>query len=250
MPDWRDAAAYAPLLDADRSLIAWEWLRRDPRYRFAVRHPPAVQGSEAFGLVCFEDPDLAVPAARPLWRAKDHPFVLAVEPSERRSPCDTIDLGRFGALARSIAGASDHLLLSDGFRTIRLDGPPGTFSRSCSLRFCIEGVAAAETQLLTLRRFLALVRHGRFSHSLHPRERRARRWVLLLRAADALAAGASQREIAQVLLGGRAQVTGWRMHEPSLRSQAQRLVRGSRRLAAGGYRRFLLPPQEGYGEPN
>jgi hypothetical protein len=27
--DWRDAAAYAPLLEADRSLFAWEWLRRD-----------------------------------------------------------------------------------------------------------------------------------------------------------------------------------------------------------------------------
>ena len=38
MPDWRDAAAYEPLLEADRSLIAWEWLRRDRGYREAAAH--------------------------------------------------------------------------------------------------------------------------------------------------------------------------------------------------------------------
>jgi hypothetical protein len=34
--EWHDAAAYAPLLEADHSLFAWEWLRRDPAWHSAL----------------------------------------------------------------------------------------------------------------------------------------------------------------------------------------------------------------------
>ena len=60
---------------------------------------------------------------------------------------------------------------------------------------------------------------------LHPRERRARRWVLLLRTYDALIAGASQREIAESLLGLDIAEERWRVTAGSVRSRAQRLVR-------------------------
>lgn len=72
LPGWRDAAAYEPLLDADRSLFAWEWLRRQDCYRSAalpafgraaasqVENPAAVE----WGLHIFEDPRLPVPLAR------------------------------------------------------------------------------------------------------------------------------------------------------------------------------------------
>ena len=33
LPDWRDAGAYAPVLDGGRPALAWELLRRDPAYR-------------------------------------------------------------------------------------------------------------------------------------------------------------------------------------------------------------------------
>lgn len=33
LPDWRDAAAYAPALAGGRLALAWELLRRDPAYR-------------------------------------------------------------------------------------------------------------------------------------------------------------------------------------------------------------------------
>lgn len=31
--EWQDASTYFPLLQMDRSLLMWEWLRRDPDYR-------------------------------------------------------------------------------------------------------------------------------------------------------------------------------------------------------------------------
>lgn len=249
-PDWRDAAAYAPLLDADRSLFAWEWLRRDPNYRAAAegaRAAPsgteeAVPGPERFGLVAFEFPDLTVPHARPLWRSDVHPFVLPVDAyGPASSAADGIDIDRMHDLARIIfGGGAEHLLLSDGLRSIRLDGPPGAFStgRVC-LHYSIEGVATAERSLLTLRRFLALCRTGHFSRSLHRRESRARRWSMILRAHDAIVAGADQRQIAEQLFSGSVVEPRWRSRESSVRSQVQRIVRSARWFAAGKFRGLL-----------
>lgn len=243
--DWRDAAVYAPLLDADRSLFAWEWLRRNATYRAAARQDLAGgraghERARAFGLVTFEPPELAVPRARPLWDSDIHPQVLAVDRGNGGEE-NAFRLDRLGQLA-TLHQVSDteHLLLSDGRRTIRLDAPLGTFgAEPVCLRYRIAGLAAAEPGVLTLRRFLALCRTGRFSTELHPREPRARRWVLMLRTWDGLAAGADQREIAEVLLSPSAAQPRWRSSAPSLRSQAQRLVRSARGFAAGGYRALL-----------
>lgn len=245
--DWRNAAAYAPLLDADRSLFAWEWLRRDPCYRAAAAAALSadVQGPSArpdsFGLIAFEPPHLAVPDARPLWRADVHPYVLAAEPCGPAAAADSFDLERLRHLARIIEDEDgEHLLLSDGLRMVRLDVRRGSLAGGpVGLRYLIQGVASAEPPLLTLRRFLALGRSGRFSRSLHIGEARARRWVLMLRTVDALAGGADQREIAGVLLSRSVGEPGWRSREPSIRSQVQRLVRSSRRMARGGWRELL-----------
>lgn len=245
-PNWRDPAAYRRLLDADRSLIAWEWLRRDSEYRSAAElsgSPTSGAGpvlAKRFGLAAFEPPHLAVPHARPVWRAPLHPAVLRVSRSPA-GPGDSFDLARLGHLARLVGdGRHEHLLFSDGLRTIRLDGASGTFTGGpASLVYRIGGVASAVAPLLALRRFLALARSGTFAAGLHRREPRAARWILILRAADALAEGESQRVIAGALLRPAAADRRWRDWDPSLRSQVQRLVRSARHFAAGDYRRLL-----------
>lgn len=244
--NWRDAAHYAPLLDADRSLFAWEWLRRNPAYCAAAAGFPSGRGrsmaAPAFGLVRFESPDRAVPLARPLWSAEAFPLVLEVEPVDG-AHADAFELARLEQFATLAATRRrEHLLLSDGFRTIRLDGPRGAFSGGAScLRYRLEGLASAGPRLVTLQRFLALCRSGVFRRILHPSERRAQRWIALLRAFDAVAAGATQREIAGVLVRASASAPRWRSREPSVRSGAQRLVRTAARFAAGGYLGLLDP---------
>jgi hypothetical protein len=242
LPDWRDAAAYAPLLGADRSLFAWEWLRRDPDYIEAADENDAGDArARDFGLVRFEAPDRHVPAARPLWVAEIHPYVLQLRGGVEGGPEDSFALERFAILA-TLANSTpnDHLLLSDGLRTVRLDGPAGTFtSGPRKLHYALQGLAAAERPLVTLRRFLALCRSGHFSRALHRSEPRARRWILMLRAHDGLLAGASQRDIARVLLSRTAGEPRWRSRESSVRAQAQRLVRSARQISAGAYRLLL-----------
>lgn len=134
----------------------------------------------------------------------------------------------------------EHLLISDGLRAIRIDVLAGTIGGgSAALRYRLEGLASAERPVLTLRRLLALWRTGRFCRSLHPDEARAKRWLLMLRAHDALTAGANQRDIAAVLLSAEAGQPRWRSRSPSLRAQTQRLVRGTRRMASAGYLELL-----------
>lgn len=249
VPDWRDADAYEPLLHADRSLLAWEWLRRDGTYRAAAERAleADAEGDEGlpapglWGLHAFEPPYLSVPDARPVWRAEVHPHVLAVHavPQERG---DAFDLRRLPARSRLLTAAdcSEHLLISDGVRTIRMDVLQGSLKEGrVRLRYLIAGLEEAEKPLLALRRLLALWRTGRFSAALHPAEARRRRLVLMLRAHDALSSGASQREIAAGLLSARAGLSRWRTESPTLRSSVQRLVRNARALAAGGYLSLL-----------
>jgi hypothetical protein len=253
--DWRDDSAYAALPALERTAFAWEWLRRDERYRRAA-HAAGVSGrsawaidvrrgddrASAWGLHAFEDPDLPAPLARPVWRRELHPYVLAAESGPAGAAGDSFSLASFGSLptlVEDLEGA-EHLLLSDGSRSVRLDLAGGSVAGGVvTLRYRLEGFEAAERPLLALRRLLALARTGQFSRALHPADARARRWVALLRTTDALAAGAGQREIAEHLLAREAAEPRWRVEAPTLRSRAQRLVRQARAMAAGGYLKLL-----------
>ena len=251
MPDWREAAAYEPLLNADRSLFAWEWLRRDECYRAAAERALEADDGRAltepglaperWGLHAYEAPDATAPDARPVWCGEVHAGVLGIEAAPPSSE-DVFDLERFAAIS-TLAMSTDereHWLIADGLQAIRIDVVAGTLSDGpVELRYRLAGLAAAERPVLTLRRLLALSRTGAFSRSLHPNEPRAKRWVLMLRVHDALAAGANQRAIAAELLGSGAAMERWRVEAPSLRSQVQRLVQAARRSAGGGFWELL-----------
>ncbi len=247
--DWRDAAAYRPLFAADRSLIAWEWLRRDRSYQdaadraFRARSNTTLPGNDPrrWGLLAFEPPLARVPEARPLWSAEIHGAVLKVDAAPPAGG-EPFDLERFAAFSTFIddGHGCQHLLISDGLRAIRLDILSGSLaSGPVELAYRLSGLAAAAQPLLALRRLLALWNGGRFSTSLHPPEVRARRWVELLRAHDAIAAGACQRDIAAVMVDADAGEPRWRVRCSSARTRAQRLVQGSMRMASGGYRALL-----------
>lgn len=251
VPDWRDRAAYKPLLEADRSLFAWEWLRRNRGYRAAAEQALETGGrrgpgdadrtAERWGLHRFERPSLAAPDARPIWSAGVHPCVLTVDarPAEDGEAFDLQRLAALSTLVTAVDGR-EHLLISDGLRAIRIDVIRGSLKHGpVHLHYRIEGLAGAEAPVLALRRFLALCRTGRFSGGLHPAGMRAGRHILLLRAHDALMSGAAQREIAAGLLSAEAGNDRWRVTAPSVRSRAQRLARGARAMASGGYLALL-----------
>ena len=248
-PDWREEDRYAALLQADRSAFAWEWLRRMEAYRTAFedasRRPSQREREELagrWGLHRFEAPDLAAPGARPLWRRERFRHVLEAAAEQGGAASDCFDLGRFEPLATLYRACSgeEHLLISDGLRSVRLDVVGGSLEAGpVRLHYRLAGFTAVVGPLLVLQRLLAFNRTGRFSPALHQPEVRAPRWVAMLRAYDGVAAGATQRDVAETLLSRDAAVRRWRVAAPTVRSRAQRLVRAARLMADGGYLSLL-----------
>jgi len=136
----------------------------------------------------------------------------------------------------------EHLLIGDGTCQVRLDVTDGTVLEGpVWLRFEFTGLAGMEVKLLTLRRLVALVRLGRFPRGLFPLPpvRRARRWMMALRALDARRAGATHREIAAALFGETRVAADWDGSSAYLRCRVQRLIRLGEALVQGGYRDLL-----------
>jgi hypothetical protein len=150
-----------------------------------------------------------------------------------RSERGFLDLAQFESLAKLIASPlGERLLLSDGYRSIRLDVRGDSFRNSpVCLSYELVGIQALERPLIVLRRLRALVAAGRFLPSLQPSPRRALRVIQLLRAYDGIRTGARHIDIADVLLRRELKRGPWRVHLPSLRSQAQRLAKAARHMA-------------------
>ncbi|TMJ13375.1 MAG: DUF2285 domain-containing protein [Alphaproteobacteria bacterium] len=249
LPDWRDDAAYRALRALRLPGLAWEWLRRDPRYRCEALE--ALDGSEAataeeraaaWGLHLFEDPRLAAPLARPIWRADHYPLVLEAKARAGAGADDLFDVQRFDGLARHVrsASGSEHLLLSDGIFDIRIDIVSGSLLEGpVKLCYRLGGLRSAEAPAAVLMRLLALGRTGSFARQLQPPVARMHRFLLELRVQDAIVAGADQREIAAALVSSEAAAPKWRIEAPTARSRVQRLVRRARQMQKGGYRRLL-----------
>ena len=177
-----------------------------------------------------------------VWSAKVDPSVMActAEPVPFDHP-DAFEIGGLSLATTTVVGSSgtEHLAISDGLRRIRLDVVDGTLLEGpVRFHYRLAGFADAEPQLLTLQRLLALHRLGRFARGLHPRETKAERWTLMLRAHDLDAAGASQREIAAALFGPEAS-REWRTRSDYLRLRIQRLLREANGLIYGGYLELL-----------
>jgi hypothetical protein len=250
IPDWYDASAYARLLEVERAGLAWEWLRRQHTYAAAARAARHVQSGAsgledrralAWNLHAFENPDRAAPDARPIWAAAAHPWTVRAHATGSRLDGDAFQLDRLSRYATLVSsGAWQRLLLSDGFRSIRID-LRGADVRASAVRLTFEltGIDGLKRPLLVLQRLRALVMNGRFRTSLHPRFQKAARLILLLRAHDALRCGASQADIAQLLLRPALERARWRIHSPSIRSQAQRLVGAARRMSEGAFWQLL-----------
>jgi hypothetical protein len=154
---------------------------------------------------------------------------------------DAFDPRRLAPWLTVVRGDADteHLLLSDGRHRIRLDVAAGSIARQAPviLHYRLAGLRSADAGVLTLRRWLHLVRHGAFAASLFPRDRRMAHLVLVLRAHDADVSGASAQEIALTLFGTDAKGSPW--ESSALRSRVRRLVADARAMACGGYRSLL-----------
>ncbi len=251
--DWREPGHYDRLLNCDRHCWAGQWLQRNPAFLADLREsgctPPDESGHIVFNKdcrlsrwgvrYCRVDSEMAC-----FWLPECNPLVLQVE---ARPPVDTGNTFDYRQcpLFKAVVHGDDgqHLLFSDGTRHLQLaviegDALIGPALLSCTL--C--GLKDFEIKPVILQRLCRLARSGRLLKSLYPPERRARRWIAMLRAYDGAATGASQRDIAAVLFGDRAVREDW--EAGFLRTRVQRLLSGARTMVRGGYRQLLDPEEK------
>jgi hypothetical protein len=228
VPDWTDGRQYEDLLFADRRAFAWEWLRRSSAYRLSWTRRASCD-PQTFGLERFEDPAIGIPDARPLWSILIDPAVVRARPDNFHAEgSERVSLHELRALVSLSVDASgnEHVLLSDGRQQLRLDLLDGTLiGCPASLRFDLEGFSRFGGQLPALQALARLVAEGAFGN--RSRIDRHARWILELRTADALAAGASQQQIARIFFGS-AVAARWRRADDSYRKRVQRLVAHAR----------------------
>jgi hypothetical protein len=246
---WPAADHYRYLDGAGLADLAWEWLRRDPGYRRRA-HDHADASADGVTIIeaapgdctdhwgCLNMPGvgLAWIDAPILWSAAVDPSVLKVVARPARdSEQQAFDLDRCRVPAALARGRGcEHLLLRSGHGSVRLDILSGTLLEGpVALLFDFATVDAIEPALSALRRFLHFSRSGTLPRALSHGGQRLRRQILALRIHDAIAAGASIRDVGIMLFGIERVRDEWAGE--ALKSQCRRLIALAREMAAGGY---------------
>ncbi len=250
--DWHAAAAYLYALTLDGPALAWEYLRRNPRYRAVF--DLHVRGSEdevghaaPWGLRLLEDPARDARQAQPAW-LPDPDSLPQLHP-DGAAVSDAPVFAIWQMPGRKQLAHDGHRLLLTAYR------PEGTlraaFSPSLEHGMAyVHGLAAGArlrerwgAATATMERLDAYfgretVLPGMHAHAHGRPDRIALLHMRCLQALDGLASGATHREIAQALFG--AAVVAERWHDlGELRAQVRRLARRGQALMDGGYRRLL-----------
>ncbi len=244
--DWQEQSAYAHLAASGPTAFAWEWLRRSRGYRLSC---DALAGAgsgdrvvppSTWGVCAYVDPDLDHELARPMWHSSLYPLVLPIDfsfgPDHELLDLSSLVGGPLSVVAGS--GGTEHCLFMREGGLLRFDLKGGSISRGPFVpRFNLVGRGAARW-LPLVEKFLEIARSGGTSPSTSPRHW-ARRRILELRARDALACGASHRDLAAVLVDEDAMGPSWRVGLASVRSRAQRLAKAAMQMETGGWTALL-----------
>ena len=254
---WPPGEAYRYLETAARADLAWEWLRRDPDFRrlapsirqevaggIAITEAASPESVARWGCLHVPDPELRFTDTPVLWSADVDPSVLRVIAlSHSGDDRSAFDLRRWGGAATLVIGAQgrESLLLRDAGRgDLRLDVVSGSLlDGPVSLLFDLGSTGNVEPMIAALRRYVCLCRTGEFPAVRLHGNQRFRRQIQALRAHDALARGASIRDVGTMLFGSDRVRVEWPGPGEALKSHCRRLIALSRFMVSGGYRTLL-----------
>ncbi|MER9573896.1 DUF2285 domain-containing protein [Mesorhizobium opportunistum] len=136
---------------------------------------------------------------------------------------------------------SQHVLLRNAHRSLQLAVSGADIQRPVCLRAdAIWPAALSKHRLWALECLNALCAHGQIPTRLFQPDKRGARSTFVLRALDGSLAGASHREIAQVLIGQGRVHADWRDPRDHLRDRIRRAVTRGHALMSCGYRDFLV----------
>jgi hypothetical protein len=244
-PSWRPSAAYLYILRLDAVALAWEYLRRNLDYRqtwgtCGYRMPEHT--ARDWGLKNAEDPSLDARSAHPRWIPSPPTLARLTHDDESGDVNLPFSLWRItGPKAAYHDGTRVFLNAQICHQPLRIsigsdvqDGDP--------FALLVSPGPAAEACTPVIRHLSELLSARKPPSKRHAPIARPTRQSMghmrVLQALDGAAAGASQREIADVLFG---EIDTWRRWNTNseLRAQVRYLLRRGREWVNGGYRNLL-----------
>jgi hypothetical protein len=241
---WGPPSAYLYTLKLDAFSLAWEYLRRNPKYRrdfqCAMQESKRDPLPRSWGLLRWEDPREDARDLEPAWLTVPHSTITLVPGNARESGAH-FDFWKIpGRRSLHHDGAYISLTARRGGRGSEVlhrvrwpeglgQGEPLRISVSADREFMVR-TRAARDFLCSLDRDVQEICPERPSS-------RALTHMHVLQALDGQAAGASQREIARGLLGSRAD-SEWD-GDSRWRARVRYLLRCGRARCVNGYRRMV-----------
>ena len=247
-PDWRDRALYEYSVSLSRRGWAWEFLRRNPGFRKAIRSlkpslvridspnttfktvslVEALHPLEDWGVFYCDDLDKTAQDATVFWRPELCPSVVPVwaipmngTSSENRFSVSEL---RCEKAALVVPGRPAQLLLTDAGRAIQLTWKGADMlDDGLLLTAPIELFSRTERERLTMQRLWHLQRRGRVPRHLfrpHPAGERLR---MALQVLDGRLAGASWRKVSEAVFGEERTAEAWASPSRSLLDRTRRL---------------------------
>lgn len=245
LPSWRAGAAYLYALQLDGPSLAWEYLRRNPEYRYDWYSEPRdpTRFITRWGLELPEDPGRDARVAHPIWRIDPTSMVRIIaddcdDPTGANRFCLWSIPGRkvlthdgrrlvltaaHGNGVVRLAVAND---LCDGGRysyVVRADA--NARARLCAVDDYTSRLQAAEP----VKPYVVRPRPGRVA-MLHMRA---------LQALDGVDARASHRDIAHAVFGDQRAAQEWHP-DSELRAQVRHLIGRAQAFMRGGYRSLVV----------
>ena len=209
----------------------------------AMRRRPHRVGACTFA----ENADLSASGACATFLASVDASVLSVIASPVTAMSPRFDLGATACLVDVTMGedGNEHILLRDHARRLRIDVVSGSLLNGpVSLRVLIERLEWADWTWDALNRLRETMRTGTLAPRPVASRDRIERWRAALACWDARRAGATQRELADMLVGPERARNEWRTGSDDLRSRVRRIVRFADHMVGGGWRALLAPPSE------
>ncbi|WP_099186281.1 DNA -binding domain-containing protein [Sphingobium fuliginis] len=252
-----DRSRYAYLDQVDVAGLAWEWMRRDAAYRRLApsssrRGPfgctilvPAPSGVQSrWGCLNLAAPALGADVAPLLWtRAVDRSVLKVAAIRTATRPEAAFDLSQWRDRATIVrARGCEHVLVQTAKGWLRFDVCDGTvLDGPVRLFLDVASSDAGHQTADSLRRLRDTLVNRDADCSARMPDQAHLRQIAALRTFDALADGASIRDVGIMLFGEARVRDEWLAAGDALKSTSRRLIALARHMGSGGYRSLLDP---------
>ncbi len=240
---WRVQAAYLYVLHLDPVSLAWEYLRRSPRYQASWRESGGGldrQAGQPWGLRYLEDPQRDSRIAEPVWDPLPDSSVYLI-PHDEPMPQDRFHLWSIPGDKSLIHHGAAVQLTARRWRRVQRASLAPDLADEDAYAFCVPAGGNVRERLRAVSDFIGCYHVAQPPAAQDEPARPSRSELMhlrMLQALDGAAAKASHRQIAAAVFGESVAQLQWRP-DGELRAQVRYLLKRGRALRESGYRSLL-----------